>query len=86
LQAIEDEVGGENIHLTLGYVGMIHSNFPVNAVYQWSRGPEEVILYVDLKKGSGIRGDELKERLRARLASRCRTSGSRSSRRISSTR
>jgi multidrug efflux pump subunit AcrB len=68
LQAIEDEVGGENIHLTLGYVGMIHSNFPVNAVYQWSRGPEEVILYVDLKKGSGIRGDELKEQLRARLA------------------
>jgi multidrug efflux pump subunit AcrB len=68
LQAIEDEVGGEHIHLTLGYVGMIHSNFPVNAVYQWSRGPEEVILYVDLKKGSGLRGEELKERLRARLA------------------
>ena len=37
------------ITLTLGYVGMIHINFPVNAVYQWSRGPEEAILYVDLR-------------------------------------
>ena len=40
--------------LTLGYVGMIHSNFPVNAVYQWSRGPEEAILYVDLNDDLGI--------------------------------
>ena len=48
LNLIEQEVGKENVDLTLGYVGMIHSNFPVNAVYQWSRGPEEAILYVDL--------------------------------------
>jgi len=68
LQLIEDEVGGKNINLTLGYVGMIHSNFPVNAVYQWSRGPEEVIMYVDLKKHAGISGHEVQERLRARLA------------------
>ena len=53
---------------TLGYVGMIHSNFPVNAVYQWSRGPEEVILYVGLNKRLGIRDEELKERLRKRLS------------------
>ena len=51
LQTIEDEVGRENVDLTLGYVGMIHSIFPVNAVYQWSRGPEEAILYVDLADG-----------------------------------
>ena len=31
---------------------MIHSNFPINAVYQWSRGPEEAILYVDLNDDS----------------------------------
>ena len=32
---IEDEAGSEQVNQTLGYVGMIHSNFPVNAVYQW---------------------------------------------------
>ena len=49
-ELVEQEVGAENVDLTLGYVGMIHSNFPVNAVYQWSRGPEEAILYVDLNE------------------------------------
>ena len=47
---------------------MIHSNFPVNAVYQWSRGPEEAILYVDLNDDLGLRDEELKERLRKRLS------------------
>ncbi len=68
LRVIDDVVGAENVNLTLGYVGMIHSNFPVNAVYQWSRGPEEAILYVDLKPHRGLRVDPLKESLRERLA------------------
>ena len=40
----------------------------MNAVYQWSRGPEEAILYVDLNDHLDVRDEELKERLRARLA------------------
>jgi multidrug efflux pump subunit AcrB len=68
LDLIEKEVGRENVELTLGYVGMIHSNFPVNAVYQWSRGPEETILYVDLKDDSGIDIETLKQKLRTKLA------------------
>ncbi|MDZ4821233.1 MAG: efflux RND transporter permease subunit [Planctomycetota bacterium] len=68
LDLVKEEVGEQNVALTLGYVGMIHSNFPVNAVYQWSRGPEEAILYVELKEQSGIRVEELKERLRQRVA------------------
>jgi multidrug efflux pump subunit AcrB len=68
LNAIAEEVGPENVKLTLGYVGMIHSNFPINAVYQWSRGPEEAILYVELDKQVEIPGEELKERLREKLA------------------
>jgi multidrug efflux pump subunit AcrB len=68
LSLIEDEVGAENVKLTLGYVGMIPSNFPVNAVYQWSRGPEEAILYVDLHESANLRDEELKERLRNKLS------------------
>jgi multidrug efflux pump subunit AcrB len=67
LDEIQQEFGADNVELTLGYVGMIHSNFPVNAVYQWSRGPEEAILYVDLADELGVRDVELKERLRNRL-------------------
>ncbi|MFN7797397.1 MAG: efflux RND transporter permease subunit [Planctomycetota bacterium] len=68
LEIISQELGKENVSLTLGYVGMIHSNFPVNAVYQWSRGPEEAILYVGLKDGFPMSDQELKERLRQRLS------------------
>jgi len=67
IDLVKQEVGPDNIALTLGYVGMIHSNFPVNAVYQWSRGPEEAILYVDLHDHGGIGVESLKERLRARV-------------------
>jgi multidrug efflux pump subunit AcrB len=68
LDLIADEVGPQNVDLTLGYVGMIHSNFPINAVYQWSRGPEEAILYVDLKDDAHIDVERLKESLRGKLA------------------
>ena len=68
LEIIDQEIGKENVILTLGYVGMIHSNFPVNAVYQWSRGPEEAILYVDLREGFPLSDQQLQERLRERLA------------------
>lgn len=68
LSIIADELGQDNIALTLGYVGMIHSNFPVNAVYQWSRGPEEAILYVDLSEKLGLPDEVMKERVRLRLA------------------
>jgi len=68
LALIGDELGEENVKLTLGYVGMIHSNFPVNAVYQWSRGPEEAILYVALSDKLGDSDERLKERVRTRLA------------------
>lgn len=68
LAIVSDELSPENIKLTLGYVGMIPSNFPVNAVYQWSRGPEEAILYVSLSENLRLSDEVLKERLRVRLA------------------
>lgn len=67
LDLIADEVGPQNVELSLGYVGMIHSNFPINAVYQWSRGPEEAILYVAFRDSAGLDIERLKERLRDTL-------------------
>ncbi len=64
LKVIEDKVGRENVAITLGYVGTIPSTYPINAVYQWTRGPEEAMLRVALKSDSGIRIEQLKEDLR----------------------
>jgi multidrug efflux pump subunit AcrB len=70
IEEIKQEVGEDNIELTLGYLGLIHSNFPVIAVYHWSRGPEEAVLYIDFKDDFRVPDRELKERLRKRLTSK----------------
>jgi multidrug efflux pump subunit AcrB len=68
LAIVSDELSPENIDLTLGYVGMIPASFPVNAVFQWSRGPEEALLFVDLNDQFKVPDEVLKERVRERLA------------------
>jgi multidrug efflux pump subunit AcrB len=70
LDVVKELVGPENVDLTLGYVGTIPPSFPVNAVYQWSRGPEEAILRIALKPHSGISTEGMKETLRDELAKR----------------
>ncbi len=70
LDVIREQVGGQNIEMTLGYIGTVPPSFPVNAVYQWSRGPEEALLRIALKHGSGISTEAMKETLRAELAKR----------------
>ncbi len=70
LDIVEQEVGAENVAITLGYVGTIPASFPINAVYQFSRGPEEAILRIALKRDSGISTEQMKEVLRTRLRER----------------
>ncbi len=69
IDTIEQEVGRDNIDLTLGYVGTNPSSYPINAVFHWSRGPEESVLWVDLRDDAEIDVATLQQRLRERLAS-----------------
>jgi multidrug efflux pump subunit AcrB len=68
LDAINREVGPDKIDISVGYVGNIPSSYPINAIYQWTGGPEEVVLRVALKHGAGIPVEGLKSRLRDKLA------------------
>ncbi|MFO1043176.1 MAG: efflux RND transporter permease subunit [Planctomycetaceae bacterium] len=68
LDAIRKHVGQQNVEITLGYVGTIPSSFPINGVYQWSRGPEEGLLRISLKHGSGINPERTKDELREILS------------------
>ena len=67
LDAIKQTVGPDNVAISVGYVGLIPSSYPINAIYLWTSGPEEAVLRVALKSGSGVRIDELKEKLRRDL-------------------
>ena len=68
LRFVADEVraAGGNMAVTLGYVGVVPSSYPINAVYLWMGGPHEAAIRVALKPGS-VPLDELKARLREKL-------------------
>ena len=69
LEIIQQDVGGaKNIGSSVAYVGAQAYNFPINSVYLWTSGPQEAVLDVALKPGTGIRLDGLRERLRRDFA------------------
>ena len=67
LDVIAEEAGPENIDITMGYVGANPPQFTINMAYLWSRGPDDSMLRVGLREGSGVGIFELQERLRKAL-------------------
>jgi multidrug efflux pump subunit AcrB len=62
--------GEENVAGSIRYVGLIGSSYPINTIYLWMRGPEEAVLRIALREGSGVRVEALKHRLREELPRR----------------
>jgi multidrug efflux pump subunit AcrB len=67
LEEIKRTVGPDNVAISVGYIGLIPSSYPINTIYLWTSGPEEALLRVALKSGSGVRVADLKEQLRQEL-------------------
>jgi multidrug efflux pump subunit AcrB len=67
LREIAREVGPENVEITVSLVGTASYNYPINAIYLWTMGPQEAVLKIALKSASGIRVEPLKEVLRSKL-------------------
>jgi multidrug efflux pump subunit AcrB len=67
LDAIRTEAGPDNVAITLSFVGTPPPNYPINYIYLWTSGPQEAVLLVGLKHGSGLRVADMQERLRAKL-------------------
>jgi len=64
LDLIKQEVPPQSIGITLGFLGVHGASYPINFVYLWNGGPEEGVLQVQLKAGTPVRIEALKERLR----------------------
>ncbi|MDB5353469.1 MAG: swrC [Planctomycetota bacterium] len=67
LEAVRNDVGEQGIEISVGYVGLVPSSYPINAIYQWTAGPEEVLLRVALHHDAGVDVEALKRRLRDKL-------------------
>jgi multidrug efflux pump subunit AcrB len=68
LDIIKQEVGADNVALTLGFVGVHASAYPINFIHLWSSGPQEAVLQVQFKDSAKIDVPRLREKLRADFA------------------
>src|SRR5262249_8993523 len=71
LDFIGKEVGPDNVEITLGYVGVVPSSYPINSICLGTSGREEAVMRVALKHGVA-RVEELKRRLREKLPAHLR--------------
>src|SRR4029450_11876539 len=70
LDEIKQAAGPDNVEITLGYVGVQPSSYPINTIFLWTGGSHEGGLQVALKSQAGIRLTEFEEGLRRRFKER----------------
>jgi multidrug efflux pump subunit AcrB len=70
LNEIKQAAGANNVEITLGYVGVQPSSYPINTIFLWTGGSHEGVLQVALKPEAGIRLTDFEEGLRHRFSKR----------------
>jgi multidrug efflux pump subunit AcrB len=68
LNQIHDAAGPGNVDITLGYVGLQPSSYPINTIFLWTGGSHEGVLQVALEPDAPIQLGEFQEALRHRFA------------------
>jgi multidrug efflux pump subunit AcrB len=61
---IADSISDHKIEISSAFVGTQPPSFPVNYIHLWTGGPNESVIKINLKKGSGIAIEDFKELLR----------------------
>ena len=67
LEIIEREVGQKNIDISIGYAGQIAPQFGLNNMILLMRGPDDGMLRMAFKEGSGIILSDFREKMRKLL-------------------
>jgi multidrug efflux pump subunit AcrB len=68
LEQIKQAAGPGNVDITLGYVGVQPSSYPINTIFLWTGGSHEGILQVALNRDAPIQLGAFQEELRHRFA------------------
>jgi multidrug efflux pump subunit AcrB len=68
LDVIKQVAGANNVAISTGFIGVQPASYPINTIYLWTSGPHEAVLRVALKPEAPLKGAELQDRLRERLA------------------
>jgi multidrug efflux pump subunit AcrB len=65
---IENAVGPNNVEMSIGFVGLHGSAYPINFLYLWNGGTEEGVLHLQLKSTFHPPLENLKDHLRKQFA------------------
>jgi multidrug efflux pump subunit AcrB len=68
LDEIKAAAGPRNVDITLGYVGVQPSSYPINTIFLWTGGSHEAVLQVALNPDAPLELADFEETLRGRLA------------------
>jgi multidrug efflux pump subunit AcrB len=68
LNQIQQAAGPGNVEISLGYVGVQPSSYPINTIFLWTGGSQEGVLQVALKPDARIELGAFQEDLRRRFA------------------
>jgi multidrug efflux pump subunit AcrB len=64
LDVIRDTAGPDHVDITLGYVGVQPSSYPINTIFLWTSGSHEGVLQVALRSDAPVELEALQEKLR----------------------
>jgi multidrug efflux pump subunit AcrB len=64
LDVIRDTAGQDQVDITLGYVGVQPSSYPINTIFLWTGGSHEGVLQVALRQNASLDLAHLEDRLR----------------------
>jgi len=67
LDEIKSAAGPENVEITLGYVGVQPSSYPINNIFLWTGGSHEGVMQVALKSSAPFSLVDFEEDLRRRF-------------------
>lgn len=67
LDVVKAETGADNIAISTAFIGVQPPSYPINLVHLFTSGPHEAVLRFALKDSVTLRGDAMKEKLRAAL-------------------
>jgi len=70
LDEIKQAAGPGNVDITLGFVGVQPSSYPINTVFLWTGGSQEGVLQIAINPNARIRLSDFEEDLRLRFARR----------------
>jgi multidrug efflux pump subunit AcrB len=70
LQTISDDVGADNVQVSISYVGSQPPSYAISNAYMWTSGPQEAVMLVSFKEEAHVRIKAFEERLRKQFATK----------------